>query len=293
MLAFCTQVWAKEYRLVVPNPPGSSSDTVARAIAEEYSKISGNTLLLDYVPGADQVIAATKFQGQKEMTVILGTTTMHVFNHVYKENLAYGDRDFEHVGWIGWTPHVWYVRAESRFQTLDDAIAHARQTYTTVGVDGLSTQVNVLSLQKFYKYPTQTQMIIYKGSPQTLADLLGGHIDIAVSSLSAAIVSQAEAGKIRILATTNENPITIAGRSVIAAHKKLNLPQFNGGFLLSIKPGDNSDEARKLKADLLQSIRQASVKEKLSKINIDVDGRDGDFATKNILTYRDNIRKLK
>jgi tripartite-type tricarboxylate transporter receptor subunit TctC len=73
---------AAEYSVIIPNPPGSSSDTVGRAIADEYTRLTGNTLVFDYVPGADQMIAAVKFKNQSRLTVIVGTSTMHVFNHV-------------------------------------------------------------------------------------------------------------------------------------------------------------------------------------------------------------------
>ena len=101
-----TRAWAAEYQLIVPNPPGSSSDVVARVIAEEYNRISGNTLILEYAVGGDHIIAVNKFRSLPKPAVILGSTTMHVFNYVYKDSLPYSDQDFDHVGWIGWSPHV-------------------------------------------------------------------------------------------------------------------------------------------------------------------------------------------
>jgi len=292
-LIFATLATAAEYSVIIPNPPGSSSDTVGRAIADEYTRLTGNTLVFDYVPGADQMIAATKFKNQSRLSVIVGTSTMHVFNHVYKDSLQYSDADFDHVGWIGWTPNVWYVRSDSPLKTLEDVNTRLRTQQTiNVGVDGLNSESNVISVRKNHPSGSAAEIIKYKGSPQVLADVLGGHIDIAVSSVSSLITSNADDGKIRILATTNDVPIKINGLLVPTAHNILNVNQFNGAFLLSISPANNA-ESQRLKEDLFRSINSVAVREKLSKINIEVTARDTNFTKRIIQEYREKLNKLK
>jgi len=290
---FSTSAMAAEYTFIIANPAGSSSDVVARAVADEYNRLTGNTLVFDYVPGADQIIAVTKFKNQSRLTVILGGITMHVLNQVYKDSLPYSDADFDHVGWIGSTPNVWFVRSDSPFRTLEDVNTRLRAQQTiNVGVDGLSTEINVISLKKNNPSGSAAEIIKYKGSPQVLADVLGGHIDLAVSSVSSLITSNTEDGKIRILATTNDVPIKINGATIPTAHTILNVNQFNGAFLLSVSP-TNSAESQRLKEDLLKSINSSTVREKLSKINLEVTARDANFTRRAILEYREKINKLK
>jgi tripartite-type tricarboxylate transporter receptor subunit TctC len=290
---FSTSTIAVEYSFIIPNPPGSSSDVVARAVADEYTRVTGNTLVFDYVPGADQMIAVAKFKNQSRVTVILGTTTMHVFNHVYKDNLQYSDADFDHIGWIGWTPHVWYVRSDSVLKTIEDVNARLRsQQIINIGVDGLSTEANVISLKKNHPAGSSAEIIKYKGSPQVLNDVLGGHIDLAIASMSAVIAGNAEENKIRILATTNDTPIRVNTTNVPAAQNILGVNQFNGGFLISVSPGYNT-ESQRLKEDLFKVINSAAVREKLAKINIEVSGRDANGTKRIIQEYREKLNKLK
>ena len=292
-LIFATLATAAEYSLIIPNPPGSSSDTVGRAIADEYTRLTGNTLVFDYVPGADQMIAAVKFKNQSRLSVIVGTSTMHVFNHVYKDSLQYSDAEFDHVGWIGWTPNVWYVRSDSPLKTLEDVNTRLKAQQTiNVGVDGLNSESNVISVKKNHAFGSSAEIIKYKGSPQVLADVLGGHIDLAVSSVSSLITSSADDGKIRILATTNDVPIKINGSSVPTAHNILNVNQFNGAFLLSVNPS-NTAESQRLKEDLFRAINSVAVREKLSKINIEVNARDANLTRRIIQEYREKLNKLK
>lgn len=291
---FCTVAAATDYNFIIPNPPGSSSDIVARAVAKSYNDATGNTLVIDYVPGGDHIVAASKYLNVNQPTVLLGSTTMHVFNYVTKESLPYTDTDFTHVGWIGWTPHIWYVRAESQFNTLDDVVSSMKQQQRiNVGVDGQSTQANVMIVKKLRQDSNTMNMVIYKGSPQVLNDVLGGHVDVGVASLSSLLIEQAVAGKIKVLATTNEKPITVAGKQIPTAEKILGVEQFNGGFLLSVSPKFDNNENKKLKSDLFKAINSDYVKETLAKINIGVDGRDGDFTSNLLVNYRKSVKGLK
>ena len=284
---------AAEYNFVIPNPPGSSSDIVARAVADEYTRQTGNTLIFEYAPGADHLIAVSKFKNQPRLSVLLGSTTMHVFNHVYKDSLPYSDADFDHVGWIGSTPNIWYVRSDSPLKTLEDVNVRLRsQQIINIGVDGLSTEVNVLSLRKNHPAGSAAEIIKYKGSPQVLTDVIGGHIDLGIASMSAIIGSNAEENKIRILATTNDSPIRVNTTNVPTAQNILGVNQFNGGFLISVSPGYNT-ESQRLKDDLFKVINSAVVREKLAKINIEVSGRDANGTKRIIQEYRERLNKLK
>lgn len=288
----CTAL-AAEYNFIIPNPPGSSSDIVARAVADEYTRQTGNTLVFEYAPGADHLIAVAKFKNQTRLSVLLGTTTIHLFNHVYKDSIPYSDSDFDHAGWIGWTPNVWYVRSDSSLKTLEDVNARLRsQQIINIGVDGLSTEINIISLKKHHPSGSAAEIIKYKGSPQVLNDILGGHLDLAIASISGAIVSNVEEGKIRVLATTNDVPIRVGTTTIPTAQSILGVNQFNGGFLLSVSPGYNT-ESQKLKDDLLRVINSATVREKLSKINIEVSGRDATGTKRIIQEYREKLTKLK
>lgn len=296
LVSVAMTVTAKEYKFIIPNPPGSSSDIVARAIADEFQRLTGDVLVLNYHPGGDHIIAASKFKNEKKLSVSLGTTTMHVFNYATKEKLPYSESDFVHVGWIGWSPHVWYTKANGKFKTIQDVErALLQKEPINVAVDAMSTQANVLSLQKFHKNKGNgINMIKYKGSPESLAAVLGDQIDLANSSISPAIIENAQAGKIIILGTTHKSPLRIEGLPIIPRSSEIfKVKQFNGGFLVSLSPGfEGNDEFTKLKSNLLKTIQSAHVKELLSKILIEVDPMDEKTTTELLRDYKDSVKIL-
>lgn len=285
---------AAEYTLIVPNPAGSSADVVARTVADEYNQQTGNTLVIDYAPGADHVIAASKFKAATKLTAILSTTTMHVFNHVYKESIPYQDSDFDHVGWIGWSPHVWYANGNSKFKTLPDVTAAlATDPAVFVAVDAFSTEINAISVQKKFANGSKLQQVKYKGSPQAMTDVLAGTVNVGIASISELVVANAQAGKIKLLATTHTKPLVIGGETVPAAGRMLGVSQFDGGMLISISPRPGDAEAVRLKDDIARAIASPAVKEKLAKINITVDPKDSTATMKMLADYRAKVSELK
>jgi tripartite-type tricarboxylate transporter receptor subunit TctC len=126
-----------------------------------------------------------------------------------------------------------------------------------------------------------------------MTDVIGGQVNLAVASISELVVANAQAGKIKILATTHYRPLTINGEVVTPAAKALGVAQFDGGMLLSVTPRTGDAEAARLKADLALVIAGTAVKEKLAKINITVDPKDS-AATMRLLTdYRGKVAELK
>ena len=292
LVALTFSAHAAEYEFVIPNPPGSAADTVGRTVAEEYNRQTGNSLILEYAPGADHVIAATKFK-TKKIAVSLGTTTMHIFNHVYRDSIPYTDSDFNIVGFLGWIPAVWYTAADSQYNNMQDILdAMAGNKNVFVGVDAFGVEVNVTSLVKNNPQGKYINIIKYKGSAQTLTDVLGRHVDLAIGSVSELIVSNAKSGRIRILSTSNDRPIVIDGRTIPTSDKLLNVPQFNGGFILAVTPGESA-ELQQLRKDLLKTMASDAVRNKLKAINIEVEAGDADQAREKILQYRQQLRLLK
>ena len=78
--------WGTEYTLIVPNGPGSGVDTVARAVQKTYQMLTGNTLVIDYAPGADTLIAVDRFK-KNPRSLLIGTSTMLSVNPVFKNNI--------------------------------------------------------------------------------------------------------------------------------------------------------------------------------------------------------------
>jgi tripartite-type tricarboxylate transporter receptor subunit TctC len=123
-----TFTMAKDYKVYVPNPPGSGAgDAMARKISEIYSRRNnGHALVVVNVPGGNHVLAINEYKKQS-LSLILSTSTMHVFNYTQPEIVNYSDKDFNHIAELGEVPSFYFTYPGSGINNKDGAHAQSHQ----------------------------------------------------------------------------------------------------------------------------------------------------------------------
>jgi tripartite-type tricarboxylate transporter receptor subunit TctC len=297
LLLNCALAQASEtYVFIVPNSPGTLSDTVARLVADEYKAMTGNTMVIDNVTGADGIIGITKFKNCKNTCVTVNGVAALVLNYYLKANLPYTRNDFDHVAWVGWVPNVWYTPVNSNIKNLEDVKTRlSKQIFTTVAHDFPSSAINIVALQKEYNNYTNFTRIPYKSSTQVMQDILAGQVDLAVGSANAGIYEQAKAGKIRIIGSTNPANISVIGQTIPTTMGFFgNAPQYQAAQVISISPGVKDAETEKLKRDILTILKLPKVIEKLRSMTLVVPANelDGIYVNEQLLLYEKQLKLI-
>jgi tripartite-type tricarboxylate transporter receptor subunit TctC len=285
---------ASTYTLIVPNPPGSTSDLVARTIADEYTKATGNTIVFDYVNGAAGIIGVTKFKNCTTPCITVTGLAVHVLNYFQHDNLPYSGRDFDHVSWVGWSTNVWYVNFNSSIRNIDDLMTKVKNNEPiNIGVEGPSSEINADSLKKMYPTATNINVVRFRGSAQLVTAVAGGHVDVGINSPGGATAGLETEGRIRFLGVTHSEPVMINGKLLQPVDKVFKAAQFDGAMMISVSVNHTSrhSEVEQLKKDLLTAVRSSAVKEKLSPLFI-YKGYDGSFAQPAIDRYKQTIIRL-
>lgn len=198
-------------RLIVPFPPGSGTDIVARQLAEEMSRGFGQPVIVDNKPGAQGIIgmnAAVAAPADGYTLVVLGVTTGASNVTLYRK-LPYDPlRDLTAIGMIAESPIA--LVAAPGFPANDAAglfeLARKSPGKLTWGYGSGSAQVAAAKLVSMGN--VQTVPVPYKGSPQALTDVISGQIDFMFVDLSVAI-PQLEGGKIKALGVTSRERFPI------------------------------------------------------------------------------------
>jgi tripartite-type tricarboxylate transporter receptor subunit TctC len=291
-LTVSVSAFATEYRVINPTAPGNATDFVFRIIAEEYRKQTGNVLVQEFVPGGNMIPAVNRFKQSKELTVMLGTTGIHVFNHLTFPELNYSDADFDFVTMVYEQVVVWYSRSDSKFKTLADVeAALKRNEKIFVATDNILGEYNVMAAQS--KNNGQPEIVKFKAASEGLTAVIGGQLDIAVSSLSPLYINSSDAGKINLLATSSSKPITLANGKVLPPSRDiLKTNQFSGGLIISITPGIKTNEAKKLKEDLLTVVNSPSVRTKLLEMSMAPIVSSPEETVTRIKSYRTHLQAL-
>ena len=203
----CAQAYPNQpIRMIIPSTPGGGTDFVGRLVSGKLADLNGWTVLPINRPGAGTALGLA--EGAKAnpagYDLVVGQTDNVALIPLLMK-VAYDPvKDLTPVANVATTPMVLIVKEDSPYKTLGDAIAAAKAAPGQIayGTSGTGGQVHIamelLQLQAGFKM----QHVPYKGSAPALADLLGGHLGFAGSSISSA-ASLAHAGKIRALAVTS------------------------------------------------------------------------------------------
>lgn len=119
---------ARPLRMVVPFGPGTSTDTVARVVAEALGRQLGQTVVVENRAGSGGVIGteAVARAPADGYTLVMGTVGTHAINPALYRKLPYdAARDFAPLGFVGQTPTLLVVAAGSPLQSLQDLRAAA------------------------------------------------------------------------------------------------------------------------------------------------------------------------
>jgi len=199
------QQWpAKPVRIYVGFPAGTSTDIVARIVGTAVSPRIGQPVVVENRPGASGIIAASL--GAKAApdgySLVLGTPSTHATApHVFL-NLPYDPiRDFVPVALIGNSYYVLVVAPQTGVKTVKELVALARSkpgqlNYASVG-EGSLAHLGALIFSEMTG--TQSTHVPYKGSPQSILDLVAGRVQFVFTVISTAQPLHRD-GRVRIVA---------------------------------------------------------------------------------------------
>lgn len=198
--------WPKgSIRVVVPFPPGGTTDPVARLLAAKVSENTGWQTVIDNKPGAAGAIgAAITAKAPPDGMTWMITFDSHILSPAFTPNLPYKDSELLNVMLVGRAPLAVACHPDRPYKSFNDVVADARARPGKVSVGLLSASGALLTaayLQKANGF--ELNQIYYKGGGPTVQDVLAGVTDITVTTLGA-LQPHFRAGKLRPLATTGD-----------------------------------------------------------------------------------------
>lgn len=210
-LALTSQALAwptKTVSIVVPFPPGGSTDTLARTLAPKLQEKFGQSFIVDNKPGATGTIGATFVKradpdGHTLLVTSLGPLV--IAPHLIK-NLPYDPgKDFDLITVAVEAPNVLVVPAASPFKSVADVIAalKAKPATITFASSGNGSSDHLTAVLFWQQTGTEGVHVPYKGGAPAITDLLGGQVQASFQNINA-VIDHVKAGKFRALAITSE-----------------------------------------------------------------------------------------
>jgi tripartite-type tricarboxylate transporter receptor subunit TctC len=195
--------WPKgPIKIVVPFPPGGSTDPVARIL---QAKLNGWNVIVENKPGGTGVVgAAVAAKSAPDGQTWMVTFDSHILNPAFAPNLPYKDSELANVMEIGRTPQVIAAHPDRPYKNFTDVVADARKRpgKVSVGVLAASQALVLMTLIK-KESDIDLNLIPYKGGGPVNQDILAGVTDIAIQSV-ASFSPHIRANKVRPIGVTGE-----------------------------------------------------------------------------------------
>ena len=197
----------KPIRLIVPFPPGGGTDMIARTVAQKLADQNKWNVIVDNRPGAggNLGVDATAKSAADGYTLVMGQTSNLAINPSLYAKLPYDPiKDLAPVALVSSSPIVMAAPANSRFKTFADVVAASKgkPDALTLGYSGNGTVAHLAGELAENAAGIQLRHIPYKGAAQAMTDLVGGQIDLYMSSVPT-LLGQVRNGKLKILAITS------------------------------------------------------------------------------------------
>ena len=202
------QPWpAKPVTLLVPFPPGGSTDMIARTLAPKLQEKLGGSFIIDNKAGAGGTIgalAATKAPADGYTIFVTSLGPLVIGPHLMKSAGYDALKDFDYITVAVQAPNVLAVPAASPPKNVADVLAYlkanpGKMSFASSG-NGSSDH---LTAELFWQTTgTRGLHIPYKGGAPAMTDLLGGQVDATFMNINTGLAN-IKAGKLRALAITS------------------------------------------------------------------------------------------
>jgi tripartite-type tricarboxylate transporter receptor subunit TctC len=264
------QGWpAKPIRLIVPFPPGGSTDIVARIVSQKLSERLGQPIIIENRGGAGGTLgsAVAAKAAPDGYTLTVASTSTHVVAPSVYAKLDYDPvKDFAPVSLMAVSPYLLVVNPAVQAKTLQELVALAKKqpgrlNYASAGV-GSTTQLAMEML----KAASGTFMlhIPYNGNGPAGTAVIGGQVDVLFGSLPA-LLPHAKSWRVRALAVGT--PKRSPSLPEIPTVAELGYPGFDASLWLAIMAPAGTPQAiiERLNKEIVAIVGAADTREALDK----------------------------
>lgn len=202
-------------KVVIGYTPGGAGDALARMMAQKYTEVFSQSVVVENKPGASATIAAAYVAKSPAdgYTLLINTAPDAVLAPItMSASIQYDvQRDFAPVGLIVTVPSVLVVPSDSPYRTIEDIVkaAKSRPGKLNFGSGGNGTAAHMAA--ELFKNVAQLEMvhIAFKGSSPAMVELLAGRLDLMFDTFASAW-PQIQSGKLRALGVTTSSRVPLA-----------------------------------------------------------------------------------
>ncbi|KRR29061.1 Bug family tripartite tricarboxylate transporter substrate binding protein [Bradyrhizobium retamae] len=254
--------------LIVPFPPGGSTDTAARIMGERMRATLGQSVVIENVGGAGGSIGVGRVAraAPDGYTFDIGQWDTHVGSIIYK--LDYDlEKDFEPIALVSNNPQLMVAKKDLPANTLAELVAWMKENPGKINFVNQNAAANVTGVLFENLTKQKVQFIPYRGAGPAMTDLVSGTVDLLVVQGAVALP---QIRKIKALA--NLSPTRSASMPDIPTADESGVPglYMSGWFGFWAPKGTPREIIAKLNAATTEALADPAIQKRFTELGLDV-----------------------
>lgn len=260
--------------MVVPFPPGGSTDQIARTLAPKLQEKLGGSFIIDNKPGATGTIGAgiVKRAAPDGYTLFVSSLGPFVIAPHLIKNVPYdAGKDFDLLTVAVQAPNVLVVPAASPVKSVGELVARlqAQPGKMTFASSGNGSSDHLTAELFWLQTGTSGIHVPYKGGGPAMSDLLGGQVDASFQNINS-VVPHVKTGKLRALAVTSAKRSTLLPEVPTLGEAGVKGVDVYSWQAVAAPRGLPADLKAKLHAAIVASLNDPAVKAKLEAVGFEI-----------------------
>ena len=263
----------KPIKLVVPFPPGGTTDVVARQVATKAAEILGQPIIIENKGGAGASIGTDLVaKSPADGYTLLVATNSHTVNPYIYKNLPFDPaKDFVSIALLADTPGIFVVHPSVKANTVKEFVELAKKSNPplTYGTAGAGTWPHLTTLLFMERAGIEMTHVPYKGAGPAMIDLLGGVYNFKAEGIATGL-QHVKAGKLKALGMTSLERVPQLPDVPTVAEQ--GYPGYQSVFWMAVlaPAGTPKDAAAKLESAFLKALQDKDLAGKFEALGVRV-----------------------
>ena len=259
------QDWpSRTLRIIVPYPPGGSSDIIARAIAQPLSEALKQTVVVENKPGANGNTGTDLVAKSNDGHTLLlcDTGALAISPSVYTRLPFDPSKDLRGVTMLAYSPHLLVVHPSVQANNLRELVALSQTAKLNFAVSGMGGAPHLAGVAVEKATQARWEYIPYKGGAQAIGDTVAGQTQVMMNGMLATL-PHVQSGKLKVLGVSKASRVPLLAQVPTIAEQ--GVKGFESGTWQGLLMPVNTPPAviNKLAAELTRIIRSPEVRERL------------------------------
>ncbi len=260
----------KPLKIIVPFPPGGTSDVIARLISKPLGDLLNANVIVENKTGANGAIgAAAVATATDDHTMLLSDMSSLAINAVMSKDMPYKPEQLRGATLLAYSPHILAATPSLPFNTVAEMVAYSRTKPINAASSGIGSANHLGIVEIALATGLKWQHVPFRGGAQSIADVAAGNTQIVLNGMLATL-PLVQAGRLKLIGISKRNRMALLADAPTIAEQ--GVAGFESGTYQGIAVPATMPKAvaERLAAALIQVIRAPDLRARMAAAGAEV-----------------------